>query len=352
MERLHRHLVTYFSVLILTHPLFPVREADRPVLSTSIVHTHQRPDSVVSEDDKPSSARAKISEEKPDFPMGTVSFADSVVLYDPGAPGEGNGGEPDPEFQNAASILGNPDDEPNNESRHVSLGRGGTIVILFTDNVLIDGPGPDLYIFQVDADAQDSFVWISQDDRIYLSVGMTSTLHPTIDIQPFAAPGATYRYVKLRDDPAQGEQDGPTVGADIDAVGAINTAIQLHVPADDIFETGTSKFTPGASKVLSKIAAKIRNVAHASVLIQTHTDDRGIEDFNLLVSQSQAGSIRNHFWDVEYLTDADYAILGWGESKPIAPNDTEEGRRKNRRVEILIRTSRNDKPSDETMPVD
>ena len=270
------------------------------------------------------------------FPMGEISFADSIVLYDPGAPGEGTGDEPAPEFRHAELALGTPDCRTDKDSGYVSLGKGGTLVLKFTDNVLMNGPGPDLCIFEGNSNPEDLFVWISQDGTIFIPVGKVTAENFTIDIRDYAELGATYAYVKLRDDPDQGEKNTPALGADIDAVGAIGSAVRIRIPADQLFERGTATFTADAESLLSGIAKKIRLLDRARVFIETHTDGRGFDDFNLLISQSQAGSIRNYFLDKEDLTDVEFTVLGWGKSKPISSNDTEDGRKKNRRVEILI----------------
>jgi len=268
------------------------------------------------------------------FPMGAVSFADSIVFYDPGAMGEGTGDEPAPEFQKPELALGVPDYDSLKDTGYVSLGKGGTLVLKFTDNVLIDGPGSDLHIFL--ADTEDVFVWISKEGYVFIPVGKASRNNASIDIHAYAEPGAVYSYVKLRDDPDQGEEKGPSPGADIDAVGAINAAIKIRIPSDQLFEEKTAKFNCDTLTILSIAAEKIHRVKHARVLISAYTDNRGSEDFNMFLSQEQAYAVRNYFLDVENLTDVGYTVVGWGDTKPVASNDSDEGRKKNRRIEILI----------------
>ena len=305
---------------------------------TSNNPTQQKSDSVLSVRTKETTPSTEHPMNEITFPMGKISFADSVVLYDPGALGKRTGDEPDQEFQKPESALGDPDHNSDRDSGYVSLGKGGTLVLKFTDNVLVDGPGPDLHIFELNTDAEDIFVWISRDGKIFIPVGKVSKQTPSIDIRPYAQPGATYSYIKLRDNPAQGEQEGPTVGADIDAVGAINTAIRMEIPTDELFISGIAKLSQDGPRLLSKIAEKVRQITHAKLSIEAYTDNRGTEDFNLLLSQQQAGAVQNYLLDVEHLTEVHYSVLGWGDLRPIASNDTEEGRRKNRRVEILIQT--------------
>ena len=270
------------------------------------------------------------------FPSGGISFADSVIIYDPGALGEGTGDEPSPIFQKPERALGIPDGLIDPDSSFVSLGKGGTLVLKFTDNVLIDGPGPDLYIFEANSDPEDTYVWISEDGKIFIPVGRVSQGNPAIDIQPVVKPGTFYPYIKLRDDPDQGSQEGPSLGADIDAVGAINTAVLIHLPVDQIFTAGSIQLNSDAPAILSRVAQQIRQVPNAHITIQVFSDNLGMEEFNLIQTLQQAGAIRNYLMDRERFLEIDFSIRGWGERRSIASNESEEGRRRNRRIEFLV----------------
>jgi outer membrane protein OmpA-like peptidoglycan-associated protein len=266
-----------------------------------------------------------------------VSFADSVILYDPGALGQGTGDEPDIKFQKSENALGTPDFHLSEEGSFVSLGRGGILVLKFVDNVLVDGPGPDINIFKPNINSDDVFVWISHDGFVFFPVGKTSGGNTVIDIHQKTKPNLFYPYIKLKDDPAQGGQNGAALGADIDAVGAINTAIYQVIQADLLFSERTAKLTSEAPGILSEIGDLIRKYDPTSVSIEVHTDSWGTEDFNLMLSQEQAGIVQNYLFDIEKLKEMGYSIVGWGEIKPIASNSTEEGRYRNRRIEMLIR---------------
>ena len=117
------------------------------------------------------------------------------------------------------------------DSTSVSLGRGGVIVVEFTDNALT-GSGnsdADLHIFEIGSDVEDTFVEISQDGINFIDVGKVFGSTSSIDIDPFlAAEGllssALFTFVRLTDDPNEGQSSGQFVGADIDAVGAISSA--------------------------------------------------------------------------------------------------------------------------------
>ncbi len=288
-----------------------------------------------------------IEKKEYDFPMGVISFADTVVVYDPGAVGRGTGDEPDLVFQMPEMALGPPDCQTVGDTQFVSLGRGGFIIFKFMDNVLIDEPGRDLVIFEADSNPEDFFVWISHDGTIFLPLGKVESHQSDIDIHSVAEPGAFYPYVKIRDDPNQGDSGGLSVGVDVDAVGAVSSAIRKEIPTGQLFDEKTANLSAQASDILAPIAQIIRQTISATVSIEAHTDSWGADDFNLILSQEQADAVRNHLWNAEDLREADYTVIGWGETQPIASNETESGRYRNRRIEILIRKNRDDLPSNE-----
>ena len=270
------------------------------------------------------------------FPMGEISFADSVVEYDPGALGEGTGDEPDSQYQFPVKALGVPDCE-DCDSGFVSLGTGGSLVLRFVDNVLIDGPGADLHIFETGPEHDDVYVWISEDGVIYKRVGRVSKEQPALDINAVAEPGVMYPFVKLRDVPDQGCDSDPALGADIDAVGAIHTARIYRIPTQTLFHGESSRLKSVAMPILSRIADEIRNTFSARVAIDVYTHGWGTEDFTLIQTQQQAYTLYSILFDKEEAYNADYTVTGWGSKQPIATNETEEGRLTNRRIEILIR---------------
>lgn len=170
-----------------------------------------------------------------DFPDGAASFADAVVDYSPVI----GGGGPTAAYQNAATALGIPDDPTGTSggSGFVSLGSGGSITLQFTDNSLT-GSGnsdDDLWIFEVGPDIEDTFVEISKDNIIWSAVGKVFGSTGGIDIDAFGFGVLDFfSYVRLTDDPNEGASTGTTVGADIDAVGAISSAPPVNpvpVPA-------------------------------------------------------------------------------------------------------------------------
>ena len=159
------------------------------------------------------------------FDSGFLAFADNVVSYNP----IGGGVPPIPGLDNPIQATGAPNytgtGEPQINQNVVSLGRGGELVLEFTNNFLT-GSGnadPDLMIFEV-GDSEEVGVELSVDGVTYIDVGRASGASPTIDIDAFGfSTISRIPFVRLTDLANQGAQSGDSVGADIDAVGAISS---------------------------------------------------------------------------------------------------------------------------------
>jgi len=166
-----------------------------------------------------------------EFPQGAASFADKLVSYTPSTPGPSH-----PDFIDPSDALGAPD-YPGGAALKpgsVSLGQGGTIVLEFTNNLLTgsDDSAADLYVFEVGNNVEDTFVEISVDGVVWVAVGKVFGSTSSIDIDAFGFSSLDqFRFVRLTDDPNEGAGSGSTVGADIDAVGAISTNEVADSPA-------------------------------------------------------------------------------------------------------------------------
>ncbi|WP_136080865.1 hypothetical protein [Pontiella desulfatans] len=158
------------------------------------------------------------------FPLGLASFADRVISYNPSYSG---GATPtEPTSMNEQSAIGSPDHPGGISPGSVALGSGGRIVLKFTDNYLLgsDSSAPDLYIFEVGSNVEDTFVEISSNGSTWHSVGKVYGGTSSIDIDSYGFSSSnTFSYVRLTDDPNEGGNTGTCVGADIDAVGAISS---------------------------------------------------------------------------------------------------------------------------------
>jgi len=159
-----------------------------------------------------------------EFPDGVASFADTVVSYDPAF---GGGAVPAATYQDATQALGAPNFPEGADPEYVSLGAGGRIVLRFTNNSLT-GSGSsdlDLWIFEIGPDVEDTFVDISKDGATWFSVGAVTGSTKGVDVDAFGfGTSDFFSFVRLTDNKALDATSGVTVGADIDAVGAISSA--------------------------------------------------------------------------------------------------------------------------------
>lgn len=110
----------------------------------------------------------------------------------------------------------------------------------------------------------------------------------------------------------------------------------LNTAFDDLeFETGSDVIKSSSYGSLDQLADLLKKKEDYKLKISGHTDNVGSDQSNLILSEKRAKSVS------KYLTnkgvDASRFVVEWfGESKPIYPNDTKEGRQKNRRVEMEV----------------
>lgn len=101
------------------------------------------------------------------------------------------------------------------------------------------------------------------------------------------------------------------------------------------FEPGSATVAAGSRGVLDRIANILERCGQIRLEIQGHTDSQGREAMNQTLSQARAQSILNELRARRIRTSA-YIATGYGESQPIATNDSEEGREANRRIEFHL----------------
>jgi outer membrane protein OmpA-like peptidoglycan-associated protein len=111
--------------------------------------------------------------------------------------------------------------------------------------------------------------------------------------------------------------------------------IRLNMPSDITFATNQSDIQPGFYDVLNSVALVLKEYNKTSVTVSGHADSTGTDAYNQALSQRRALSVSNYLAS-QGVNPARLSAVGYGESRPVATNDTAEGRAANRRVEILI----------------
>ena len=102
------------------------------------------------------------------------------------------------------------------------------------------------------------------------------------------------------------------------------------------FEYNRAEIKPESDSLIAEIAAVIiDNEDLRKIRIEGHTDSHGDDAYNLRLSQSRAQSVAEAL-TARGVERSKLDPAGFGESRPIEDNETEEGRQANRRVEFLI----------------
>ena len=111
--------------------------------------------------------------------------------------------------------------------------------------------------------------------------------------------------------------------------------------ADVLFDSGKANIRPESYPALDKVSrVLIENVPENDIGVEGHTDNEPIKfsgwKSNWELSTGRALSVLHYLVDNKGISPQRLAAIGYGEHKPVASNDTKEGRQLNRRVEIII----------------
>jgi len=125
--------------------------------------------------------------------------------------------------------------------------------------------------------------------------------------------------------------------------GQLNTILQTKDTArglvasmpDVLFDTGQYSLKPGAREVLAKLSGIVLAYPSLKLDVGGYTDNVGTDAYNQTLSDNRAGSVRD-FLVTQGIARTSIASQGFGESQPIATNDTTAGRQQNRRVELVV----------------
>jgi len=112
-----------------------------------------------------------------------------------------------------------------------------------------------------------------------------------------------------------------------------------------LFDPDESQFTSAGEAILEKIAAVLSSdLPENQIMLEGHTDNQPIEDAggvtNWEYSIGRAAAVLHYFVDVKELAPERFGVAGYAEYRPMDSNATEEGRDRNRRVEIVITPER------------
>ncbi|MCF6308557.1 MAG: OmpA family protein [Flavobacteriaceae bacterium] len=264
------------------------------------------------------------------LPLGKISFADSIVAFNIGKP------LPYKKFRDSSQALHEPNYKSYNSPEYVSLGCKGSLTVAFTDNGFMNLPGNDLYIFEVGPSVEAARIEISENAIDWIFAGDITGGKSFLDLSIENIPNdKVYYFLRITD--YKQVCKSKTAGADIDAIGAINSVIKLSIQADLLFDFDEYILLETAEKTIQNLTESIQQVAKATILIEGHTDSDGNEIYNLELSKKRGESVKVVL--EKLLKDKgeyDFILKSYGERKPKKPNTTEENKQLNRRVEIIV----------------
>ena len=126
-----------------------------------------------------------------------------------------------------------------------------------------------------------------------------------------------------------------TRGTNVEVTRTADNQLRLNIPNDISFDVGSASIKPELRAVLDPFASSLRNDPSGRVVIIGHTDNTGSDAINNPLSLERAHTVRDYIVTRGVMASR-VETAGRGEREPIASNATEQGRAKNRRVEILL----------------
>ncbi|RUO39467.1 hypothetical protein CWE22_09205 [Pseudidiomarina aestuarii] len=111
--------------------------------------------------------------------------------------------------------------------------------------------------------------------------------------------------------------------------------IRLQLPSNITFDTNSAVISQSFAPVLTDVGKVLQRYEKTTLVIEGHTDSTGSAEYNQRLSENRALAVRNQL-NGNGVDSRRLTTLGFGESQPIASNETAAGRTQNRRVELRI----------------
>ena len=146
------------------------------------------------------------------------------------------------------------------------------------------------------------------------------------------------------------EPDAVPVDTSISPTTCVRTINELIESRKIVFDPGSTNLNVESRDIVQEIAAILKKCPGAPIEVAGHTDSQGREEMNLSLSQARAKAVLVAL-KFERVRNENLTAKGYGESQPIADNETEEGREANRRIEFrLVDTGASTAPETQTTP--
>lgn len=144
--------------------------------------------------------------------------------------------------------------------------------------------------------------------------------------------GAAGAVIGRRMDKAAEEIKRELPNATVERVGE---GIKITLGSDILFDVGKYDLKPQTRRDLAEFAKTLQKYEDTDILIEGHADATGSDDLNLRLSRDRAQAVADYLRS-QGVRAGRMDEKGYGESQPVAGNDSEAGRQKNRRVDIAV----------------
>jgi len=111
--------------------------------------------------------------------------------------------------------------------------------------------------------------------------------------------------------------------------------LKVTFKGDVTFDSNSAAVRPGLYSEIDRVAGVLTQYPDTFIRVEGHTDSQGSEAYNMDLSKRRANAVKNLLAQ-RGVAESRVEVVGYGETMPVATNETEAGRQKNRRVEIKI----------------
>jgi len=118
-------------------------------------------------------------------------------------------------------------------------------------------------------------------------------------------------------------------------VSMLNDTVKVLFPEHLLFALNSAEITPEVRPLMNRFATALNRFHKTKILINGHTDNTGTKEYNLQISKSRSNAAKSML-ESEGVSESRMMTWGLGMAAPIADNNSEAGRRRNRRVEFII----------------
>ncbi len=116
---------------------------------------------------------------------------------------------------------------------------------------------------------------------------------------------------------------------------ASGNSVKVNLSGDFLFTKGSSQLSDGAKKKIKAIADALKRDKDNKITVIGYTDNKGNKSSNQKLSERRAKAVMKELI-ADGIASTKVSAIGKGDEEPVASNDTEEGRAKNRRTELKI----------------